>query len=107
MKSGARRGARPKRAPRYAEAEQRSMASDFAANYRANFWLSTLYANVAPAGRRRPYARWGSDPHRAPQEQPHPDPIRGEREQRQQRRPRAIAGERGDDAAQPAGIIEH
>jgi hypothetical protein len=36
MKSGARRGARPKRTPRYGAAEQRSMAADFAANYRAN-----------------------------------------------------------------------
>ena len=32
-----RQGARPKAYPRYGEAEQRSMAAIFAANYRANF----------------------------------------------------------------------
>ena len=37
MKSGVRQGARPKRTAWYGEAEQRSMASGFAANYRVNF----------------------------------------------------------------------
>ena len=37
MKSGARQGARPRRSLAYGEVEQRGMASDFAANYRANF----------------------------------------------------------------------
>src|SRR5437867_2606055 len=42
MKSGARQGARPRRSLGYGEVEQRGMASDFAANYRANFRLSIL-----------------------------------------------------------------
>jgi len=37
MKSAARQGARPKAYPWYGEDEQRSMAVDFAANYRVNF----------------------------------------------------------------------
>ena len=37
MKSAARQGARLKAYLWYGEAEQRSLAADFAANYRANF----------------------------------------------------------------------
>ena len=37
MKSGVRQGARPPAYPWYGEAEQRSMAPNFAANYRVNF----------------------------------------------------------------------
>jgi len=37
MKSAVRQGTRPKAYLVYGEAEQRSMAADFAANYRVNF----------------------------------------------------------------------